>query len=317
MQRQFIKLARDFRPSLIFAQIQTGNVPTGHELHRARCPIVSWCGDLRKTTPEWAWEIAPHVISCFSNLRDVNNLRSKGYLAHYLNIGVSPEVFCPFGEQRNGTPPIVFMGNNHGDRFPLSNQRRQMVEILRNRYGTRFAVYGRGWGRDVEWLDEAQEAAAYRSSRIAIGQNHFADVPRFASDRLFRAAATGAFVIHNHYPGIEQDVTPGEHVDVWHNFDELCGKTDYLEQEQQRTAIGAAGCTHVRQHHSWDARMKDLQGILCDSGCSTAASWEMASTNSELENAVTEYCQFPQAFNGDGFIAAELRRLVHVHRIWL
>jgi hypothetical protein len=61
---------------------------------------------------------------------------------------------------------------------------------LRNalRYGRRFAVYGRGWGRHGEWLDEGQEAAAYRASWIAIGQNHFADVPRFASDRLFRAA---------------------------------------------------------------------------------------------------------------------------------
>jgi hypothetical protein len=98
--RQFIRLAREFRPSLIFAQIQTANVLSSDELRQATCPIVSWCGDLRAATPDWAFEVAPHVISCFSNLRDVNNLKSRGYSVHYLNIGVSLEVFCPFGAGR-------------------------------------------------------------------------------------------------------------------------------------------------------------------------------------------------------------------------
>lgn len=267
LRHKFVRLTQEFQPSWIFAQIQTGKVLSENELCQAKCPIVSWCGDLRKTTPDWAWDIAPYVISCFSNLRDVNNLKSKGYVAHYLNIGVSQGVFCPFGEKRKDTPPIVFMGNNYGDWFPLSNQRRQMVEALRHRYGARFAVYGRGWGPSVEWLEESQEAAAYRACWIAIGQNHFADVPRFASDRLFRAAAAGAFVIHNYYPGIELDVTPGKHVAVWHNLDELCRQIDYyLEHEAERKAIGAAGCTHVRRHHSWDTRLADLQRILYGSG---------------------------------------------------
>jgi Glycosyl transferases group 1 len=316
LRHRFIRLVQEFRPSLIFAQIQTGGVLSENELRQAACPVVSWCGDLRETTPDWAWEVAPHAISCFSNLRDVDSLKSKGYVAHYLNIGVSLEVFCPFGEQRNGTPPIVFMGNNYGDWFPLSNQRRQMVELLQHRYGARFAVYGRGWGQDVEWLDEKQEAAAYRACSIAIGQNHFADVLRFASDRLFRAATTGAFVIHNHYPQIELDVTPGKHVAVWHNLNELCMEIDYyLDRESERTAIAAAGCAHVRQYHSWDTRMEDLRRILCDSGYSTVASWEMVATDPELEMAVMEWCKFPEAFNGDGFIAAELRRLVRLHGI--
>src|SRR6202012_2710423 len=157
-----------------------------------------WCGDVRDETPLWAWNLAPHVsLTCFSNLRDVYSLRSFGYRAEFLNIGFSPHIFTPAGAPRPNTPEIIFLGNNHGNLYPQSESRREMVSLLRARYGDRFAVYGRGWashGIETTFLPESEEAAAYRACKLAINQNHYNTVLRFSSDRILRAMGSGVFV---------------------------------------------------------------------------------------------------------------------------
>jgi spore maturation protein CgeB len=187
-------------------------------------------------------------------------MRARGYNAEFLNIGVSLDVFTPDGKPRSGTPPIVFMGNNYpGDLFPLSKEREDMVRFLQKRYGARFAVYGRNWGKGSEWIDEPSEAAAYRSCRIAINHNHFNDVSRFSSDRILRIMASGAFALSNHWPQIEADYTDGEHLRTWRSFDELGRTIDYyLDHEEERKGIADAGCRHVHANHNWAVRMKEL-----------------------------------------------------------
>jgi hypothetical protein len=263
MRAEFSRLLRQFAPTLVFAQIQTAGVLSPGDLKAANCPIVSWCGDVRDELPAWSIELAPHVISCFTNLRDVEALRVRGHRAEYLQIGISPGIFKPKGALRPGTPEIVFMGNNSFCAFPLSGQRREMVAMLSRRYGERFSPFGNHWGLDVPWLSEPDEAAAYRSCKVAINQNHYGDIARFTSDRLLRAMGSGAFVISNHYPGIELEFTPGKHLVTWRDFPELVQRIDcYLEHDDERRAIASEGCAHVHAYHTWVARMNDLQDIV-------------------------------------------------------
>jgi hypothetical protein len=262
LRAEFLRLLQDFAPTVIFAQLQTSDVLSAHELAQAGCPIVCWSGDLRNDTPAWAFELAPHVISCFSNLRDVQAIRSQGYEAEYLQIGMSPRVFTPDGARLPQTLEIVFLGSDHGW-FPLSGQRREMVALLSRRYGRRFGLFGHGWSPPVPCLGESEEAAVYRGCRIAVNQNHYDDVARFTSDRLLRAMGCGAFVVSNHYPGIELEFTPGVHLATWRDLDELIRRIDYyLEHDDERQSIARAGCAHVHANHTWGARMKDLEVIL-------------------------------------------------------
>jgi hypothetical protein len=262
LQREFLNVATRFRPTHCFLQVQTAGILPGELLAQIPGTKIQWCGDCRSATPQWAWDIAPHVaMNFFSNKRDVENLHAKGYNARYLNIGFSEKVFTPEGEKRPGTAEIIFLGNNYGpSHFPLGAQRQEMVAMLRQRYGPRFAVHGNGWGPHDIWLDEPTEAAAYRNCKIAIGQNHYDDVPGFSSDRIFRAMGCGAFCIHNHFPGIEESYNIGEHLITWKNFNELTQQIDhYLAHEQTRNQIAAAGCAHTHQHHTWARRIQALQ----------------------------------------------------------
>ena len=260
MREAFAVQAATFRPDLTFLQIQTPNLLPGAVLSQIPGFTLSWCGDLRDETPEWAWKVAPHVsLNCFSNLRDVENLRSKGHPAEFLNIGFTTDVFTPDGEPRPETPEIVFLGTNYANRFPCSAQRQKVVAAMRQRYGDRFAVYGGGWGPSDPFLLEPEEAAAYRSCKIALDINHYQTVARFTSDRRFRAMGSGAFVIANWHPGIEEDFEIGKHLVCFRSPDEIPDLVDhYLDHEDERKAIAAAGCAHVHANHSWDARMKEI-----------------------------------------------------------
>ncbi|HSZ58531.1 MAG TPA: glycosyltransferase [Tepidisphaeraceae bacterium] len=299
----FIGLVRSFKPDLVFCQIQDEGILPGRLLDEARSTgawVMQWCGDLRNDTRTWVWEVAGHVdLNCFSNLRDVENLRAKGHPAEFLNIGFSTDTFCPDGPRLEGElrdrvnrrlrktaieqayqnhvrvpdvmptlaeiPPVIFAGTNYGSVFPRSHERQMMVAHLRQRYGERFAVFGTGWGPDNPFLLEEEEAAAYRSCKIALNHNHFDDVPGFSSDRILRGMGSGAFMISNVWPKMEDEYTDGEHLATWkpHDFDHLCQQIDYyLEHDDERRKIAEAGCRHVHHNHSWDARMKQILSFM-------------------------------------------------------
>lgn len=265
LRADYLKLVTVFQPELTFLQLQTPDILTAFELKQTSGIGVSWTGDCRQPTPQHYYDTAQYInISLFSNETDVENLRSKGLKADFMNIGFNDDTFKPASGPKNGK--VIFLGNDYGNRFPMSAQRREMVKRLIKRYGKQFEVYGYGWdglGRDVRWLPEPREAQAYQSCSIAICQNHFNDVARFSSDRVFRAMGSGAFLLCNHYPAIEKDFTIGKHLDTWHDLEELERQVDrYLSDDTKREEIANEGCTYVHATQTWKCRMAELKVII-------------------------------------------------------
>lgn len=248
---------------LLFMQLQTDGIISGDLLAQVKGFKCSWGGDLRAELPTWAKKLAPHVdLMLMSNQRDVDELRSLGHTADYLQIGVDPQRFSPEGALRDGTPEIIFCGNNYPDRFERSRYRAQMVVGLQMRYGSRFAPFGSGWGESDVWLNEGMESAAYRTCKIAVSAEHFF-VPKFCSDRVMRATSSGAFLLADRFPGFEDHFIDGVEAVGWDDLDDLYRKIDYfLNHDDERKVIAAAGCARTRTTHSWDARIGNLQAII-------------------------------------------------------
>ncbi len=256
-------LIKEFSPTFTFLQIQTSGILSGNLLDKIPGYRFVWCGDLRQEVPQHAIDMGPHVdCLAFSNMRDVRACRAMGFNSHYLNIGVSLDVFRPDGSKREETPEIVAMLNNYPNRFPRSAFRARLVVLLEQRYGKRFEVFGSGWGTKNKWLDEETESAAYRTCKIAINANHFC-TEKFTSDRLLRGMSSGAFMLSDRYPGIEEDYTEGEHLRTWETPEDLFSLIDhYLDDEPARVKIAAQGCQHVRTNHSWINRMDEIRRIV-------------------------------------------------------
>jgi hypothetical protein len=98
---------------------------------------------------------------------------------------------------------IVMIGNRVTRRLPLkrmpgARSRQQLVEALERRYGSRFAVYGRGWtGPSAMGQCEFDEQArVYSRAAVTIGVNN-STYPLVFSNRLPIAMACGIPVVYS------------------------------------------------------------------------------------------------------------------------
>ena len=187
--------AESFRPDLVFMQLQQGgkvSAETCDIMRNNGAVVLQWSGDVREPLPKWYIDLGPHVnATLFTNWPDVLEMRGHGMRSDFLQVGYEQLIYCYDGPKMD-CPPIVFMGNNYGaGRFPNSQQRIDMVEALRKEFGGDFAVYGNGWGS--RHLKPQEEAAVYRSCKVAIHQDHFTR-EGFHSDRLLRIMGCGCTV---------------------------------------------------------------------------------------------------------------------------
>ena len=80
---------------------------------------------------------------------------------------------------------------------------------------------------------------------------------------MFRIMGSGAFCLSHRYKGIEKDFTPGEHVGVWDDLDDLMTKIDhFLDAEHDRVFIAREGAKRAHCCHTWDTRLQELKQIL-------------------------------------------------------
>lgn len=261
--RDIKRLVDEHKPDLVFLQIQTPgiiNVQTAQYL-ASKSFVVNWTGDVRQNI-DWFIQIGRVIqLTLFTNMVDVETLRSKGVNVDYLQIGFPTEIFKPKGAVKQNVPEIIFMANQTQG-FPLSNYRKEIVESLRNRYGSRFGVFGNAWGWGYAVPDQNEEAAHYRGCKIAINLSHF-NYSRYSSDRIFRLMGAGAFCLSHNYPDIDKEFTPGQHLDVWNDKNELFKKIDYyLENDFERKVIALAGSKHVHKNHTWSNRIQQLKSMI-------------------------------------------------------
>ena len=278
LQQKAIQLAEAFKPDLVFLQIQADNIlhlETVKEIKKHSRIVINWTGDVRSPLQPFFLPMAKEIdYTCFTNMRDVNFIRSKGYGAEFVQIGYDETIYYPYipvqkvfqgGKELHYQKDIdiVFMGNNYGNQFPLGKQRIAMVNYLRKAYGNRFKVFGNFHNADGN-LNHSQEeeAAIYRRSKIGINMSHF-NLERYTSDRMLRLMGSGTLCLTHKFEGIEQDFQDGENVVVWETFEGLKSKIDYyLANEKERERIAANGEKLVRERNTFNHMVEDLIKLI-------------------------------------------------------
>jgi glycosyltransferase involved in cell wall biosynthesis len=266
MNQIIVERFNNFKPDLVFMQIQTDNVffPETAKYISERSFFLHWGGDKRANLPQYFSSIAPFVsVTCCTCEEDIAAMKAMGWNAEFLQIGIDPEIYKPGLEKISDCPPIVFMGNNYGDQFPLSKDRRELVEFMQREFGNQFAVYGNGWPHNPHSFnhDQSIEARYYNSCKIAISYNHF-NTDRYTSDRIFRILASGVLCLSHRYKGIEKDFKPGIHLETFGNFQELAEKCrQLLSNEETRNRIANAGKEYVHSKFTFDHMAENIINI--------------------------------------------------------
>lgn len=249
---------------LCFAQLQAPNIMTPELWGMVKSTgafIVEWCGDVREPLPYHYVDHAPYVdVTAFSNLTDVHEMRALGHRSEYLQIGYDETFYTP-GDPRE-RKGVVFLGNNYVDRFPNSQLRAKVVDLMRREFGSLFRVYGNGWGHGTSRTTPEQEREIYRSALIALNVDHFTR-PHFASDRILRAQACGCLVYS--LPFEEEVAKENPRVRMCSHegagLSEMVGSIRLTLDFAQRyyDNHGGKAAAHTREHHSWHSRINTME----------------------------------------------------------
>lgn len=264
VERHCIQAAEEFRPDLAFCQFQTHGVISRRfpeALRAMGCFSINWTGDVRHPLPQHYIDTAPYFdVTSFTNMVDVEIIRSMGHRSEFLQIGYDERIFNTDGAgERSG---VVFLGNNYAAyKFAESDSRREMVRAMAEAFPDEFTVYGMSWEGIVPdknnggYLHEGLSADVLRSALVAVGFDHF-HRPGFASDRILRATACGCAVVNQYYEGIER-----EHPDVVaaRSIDEMVKAVAHaLEYPVESRMIGDLCAQNTLKQHRWNSRVRQM-----------------------------------------------------------
>lgn len=161
---------------------------------------------------------------------------------------------------------IVFCANrNTAANFPGAELREKIAISLSEKYGSKFALYGRNWyDLPVEKSFRGpctfkEQNKIYNGSKIILSINHFNNIEDYCSNRQFIAMATGTLTLCSYFPGIENIFKNHEDVVWFKNEEECIDLCDYyLNHPEKAEKIGRAGAAKAKQEHTFFKRVEEL-----------------------------------------------------------
>ncbi len=187
-----------------------------------------------------------------------------------LYCSVDVERYRPVERDGELVVDIAYMGTYAADRQPVVD--RFLVDVAHQLPDRRFLVAGPqypadlGWPRNVRHLSHlppSRHPAFYSSAAWQLNATR-ADMVAAGwspSVRLFEAAACGAPMISDRWPGIEAFFTPGEEILLPESTDEVVDVVRTTHSDDRR-AIGLAARRRVVAEHTAERRAEQLEGLL-------------------------------------------------------
>ena len=165
---------------------------------------------------------------------------------------------------------MSYMGTYAPDRHPKIDE--WLIAVARSFPERKFIVAGPQYPRNVRWprnvrriqhLNPRWHPHLYSSSRLTLNVTR-RDMMRAGyspSVRLFEAAACGAAIVSDSWPGLEEFLEPGKQILLATSGDDVCR---YLEcSDQELHAIGEAAQAQVLARHSNRQRAFELEKEIC------------------------------------------------------
>lgn len=275
-------VAYKLRPTLVFLELKRAGTGVTPELLRALrplcasdCVIADWDGDqlspLDSPHRQWFVDLGRECdTSLLVNTGEQAALLKLGVQRPgFLEVGVDAELYRPTAPTP-GTPLLVFLGN-HGS----ADVYRRREDILRRLqgcgdfgiYGRDLGIYGRGWEKaglaGRPFMAPEQESGIYAAAKAAVCMSVHNSVPRYTSDRLFRALASGAVCLVEDFPDCEGlGLLHCGNALLWQDQRSLETLVDWALEHPGTFAEVRADARSLALDHTCQARTHELAAIL-------------------------------------------------------
>jgi spore maturation protein CgeB len=260
--------AGEYRPDVIY--VQNLRYLRSRTLRRLRGTGAAMVAQIGSRAPSrLRLRLFDLIVTSFPHFVDA--FRRVGVPAAYLPIGFDERVLERLEAERapTSTEAGVFVGA-----LSRSRQHRNgnaLLERAAVRAPIDFWGYvARGWPAGspmvTRYRGEAWGMEMYRvlrAARIAVNR-HGAIAGKYANNmRLYEATGVGAMLLTEAKENLGELFETGTEVETYASEDELVEKTNYyLEHEEERRAIAAAGQTRTLSDHTYARRMSELIDIL-------------------------------------------------------
>ena len=226
-RRELVELAADYRPDIILMQHLGGTDITRAELKELKESCASLIYHEADPYSRFMHPL-PREAREAGRIADVVFTVGTGTFArNFERAGASdvqwePSIFDAdrFGRERPRSNrqrdfDIVMVANRNRPRLrglPNWRDRIRFVNYMEKRFGSRFAIFGRGWtGPSAQGaVAYSDQSSAIRSGWVSANWDHFAREPKYFSDRLPTSLATGSVHATTAHPGFDGIFPGGE-----------------------------------------------------------------------------------------------------------
>ncbi len=189
---------------------------------------------------------------------------------------VDPDVHRPAAPRPEFAGDLSYIGTYAPDRQAALEA--LLVDPARQRPDLRFVIAGAQYPDSFPWsgnifflrhLAPPDHPGFYASSRLTLNvtRHAMAEMGWCPSGRLFEAAACGAPVLSDAWPGFEEFFTPGREILLARGTDGALAALDLPEAELRR--IGAAARERVLDEHTSARRAAELEALLASARAAT------------------------------------------------
>lgn len=182
---------------------------------------------------------------------------------------VDPHVHRPMPKDPHFRSDLSYLGTYAQDRQEMLEQ--LFIIPARQRQDLRFVIGGAQYPADFPWtqniyfvrhLPPSDHAAFFSSGRITLNVTRaaMARMGWCPSGRLFEAAACGAPILSDHWPGLRDFFAPGEEIIVAHNSAQSLAALMLTDAELRRIALRAR--ERVLDEHTSAQRASELVALI-------------------------------------------------------
>src|SRR5690606_24519612 len=203
-------------------------------------------------------------------LRDVLEAELGAREARALHCCVDTDLYRPVRQEALYAADIAYMGTYAADR--QEGLERLLLEPARMRPGRAYVVAGPQYPDVLRWPSAVRHhehvapydhPAFYASSSWQLNLTR-SDMRRAGwspSVRLFEAAACGAAILSDDWPGLDQFFEPGREILLPETAEEVVHIMEDTHSDDRR-AIGEAARRRVLERHTSDHRARELEALL-------------------------------------------------------
>jgi spore maturation protein CgeB len=186
---------------------------------------------------------------------------------------VDPERYRPAAANPDFAGHLSYLGTYAADR--QAGVDRFLVQAARRRPDLRFVIGGAQYPQEFPWagniyfvrhLPPPDHPAFYASSRLTLNvtRHAMAEMGWCPSGRLFEAAACGAAIVTDIWPGFDTFFATGEEIIPVETTEDVIAALELSDDALRR--IGTNARERVLAEHTSDRRAQELEAILAQCG---------------------------------------------------